>query len=56
MLYAGVQNVFRNINLNLISIFEEKLLEIKKTSSLFYPILKALELNFFSQIAIDFLI
>jgi len=56
MLYAGVKNLLRNINLNLISVFEKKLLEIKKTSSLYYSILKAIELNFYSSISLDLLV
>jgi proton translocating ATP synthase F1 alpha subunit len=56
MLYAGVKNLLRNINLNLISVFEKKLLEIKKSSSLYYSILKAIELNFYSSISLDLLV
>ena len=55
MLYAGVQNLLRNINLNLISVFERKLLEVKKNSSLYYSILKGIELNYFSKISLDLL-
>jgi len=56
MLYAGVKNLLRNINLSLISVFEKKLLEIKKTSNLYYSILKAIELNFYSSISLDLLV
>ena len=56
MLYAGVKNLLKNINLNLISVFEKKLLEVKKTSSLYYSILKGIELNFYSSISLDLLV
>jgi F-type H+-transporting ATPase subunit alpha len=56
MLYAGVENLLKNINLNLISVFEQKLLDIKKTSTLYYSILKSIELNFYSSISLDLLI
>jgi proton translocating ATP synthase F1 alpha subunit len=56
MLYAGVKNLLRNISLNLISVFEKKLLEIKKTSNLYYSILKSIELNFYSSISLDLLV
>jgi F-type H+-transporting ATPase subunit alpha len=56
MLYAGVKNLLRNINLNLISVFEKKLLEVKKTSSLYYSILKGIELNYYSSISLDLLV
>lgn len=56
MLYAGVKNLLKNIDLKLISVFEKKLLEIKKTSSLYYSILKAIELNFYSNISLELLV
>lgn len=56
MLYAGVKNLLRNIDLKLISVFEKKLLEVKKTSSLYYSILKAIELNFYSNISLELLV
>jgi len=56
MLYAGVKNLLRNINLNLISVFEKKLLEIKAKSSLYYSILKAIDLKFYSSISLDLLV
>jgi F-type H+-transporting ATPase subunit alpha len=56
MLYAGVENLLKNINLNLISVFEKKLIEYKNISSLYYSILKAIELNFYSNISLDLLV
>jgi F-type H+/Na+-transporting ATPase subunit alpha len=56
MLYAGVENLLKNINLNLISVFEKKLIEYKNVSSLYYSILKAIELNFYSSTSFDLLI
>jgi len=56
MLYAGVKNLLRNINLNLISIFEKKLLDVKIKSSLYYSILKAIDLKFYSSISLDLLV
>ena len=56
MLYAGVKNLLKNIDLKLISVFEKKLLEVKKTSSLYYSILKAIELNFYSNISLELLV
>ena len=56
MLYAGVQNLLKNINLSLISVFEKKLLEVKKTSNLYYAILKGIELNYYSSISLDLLV
>jgi len=56
MLYAGVRNLLKNIDLKLISVFEKKLLDVKKTSSLYYSILKAIELNFYSNISLDLLV
>jgi len=56
MLYAGVQNLLKNINLSLISVFEKKLLEVKKSSNLYYAILKAIELNYYSRISLDLLV
>ena len=56
MLYAGVKNLLRNIDLKLISVFEKKLLEVKQTSSLYYSILKAIELNFYSNISLELLV
>jgi len=35
---------------------KKKLLEIKKTSSLYYSILKAIELNFYSNISLELLV
>ena len=56
MLYAGVNNLLRNINLSLIGFFEKKLLAIKKTSNLYYSILSAINLKFCSNIALDLLV
>jgi len=56
MLYAGVKNLLRNINLNLISVFEKKLLEVRKNSNLYYSILKSIELNYYSSISLDLLV
>jgi len=56
MLYAGVNNWLKNINLNLISIFEKKLILFRKNSSLYYSILKAIELKYYSNIALDLLV
>jgi len=56
MLYAGVQNLLKNINLSLISVFEKKLLEVKRTSNLYYAILKGIELNYYSSISLDLLV
>jgi F-type H+-transporting ATPase subunit alpha len=56
MLYAGDKKLLRNINLNLISVFEKKLLEIKAKSSLYYSILKAIDLKFYSSISLDLLV
>jgi len=56
MLYAGVKNLLRNINLNLISVFEKKLLDVKVKSSLYYSILKAIDLKFYSSISLDLLV
>lgn len=56
MLYAGVQNLLKNVNLSLISVFEKKLVEFRTTSSLYYSILKGIELNFYSSISLDLLV
>jgi hypothetical protein len=56
MLYAGVNNWLRNINLNLISIFEKNLILFRKNSNLYYSILKAIELKYYNNIAFDLLI
>jgi len=56
MLYAGVKNLLKNIDLSLISVFEKKLLEIKNTSNLYYSILKAIELNFYSNLSLELLV
>jgi F-type H+/Na+-transporting ATPase subunit alpha len=56
MLYAGVENLLQNINLSLISVFEKKLLEYKNISSLYYALLKSIELNFYSSISLDLLV
>jgi F-type H+-transporting ATPase subunit alpha len=56
MLYAGVKNLFKNISLNLIFVFEKRLLEVKKTSSLYYSILNSISLNFYSSISLDLLV
>jgi len=56
MLYAGVNNWFRNINLNLISVFEKKLISFRQNSALFYSILKAIELKYYNSLALDLLI
>jgi len=56
MLYAGVNNWLRNINLNLISAFEKKLVLFRKNSSLYYSLLKAIELKYYSSISLDLLV
>jgi hypothetical protein len=56
MLYAGVNNWLRNINLNLISVFEKKLIIFRQNSSLYYSILKAIELKYFNSLALDLLV
>jgi len=56
MLYAGVKNLLKNINLNLISIFEKKLLDIKIQSNLYYSILKGIELKIYSRISLNLLV
>jgi hypothetical protein len=56
MLYAGVNNWLRNINLNLISVFEKKLIQFRQNSNLYYPILKAIELKYFNSLTLDLLI
>jgi hypothetical protein len=56
MLYAGVNNWLRNINLNLISTFEKKLVLFRKNSSLYYSLLKAIELKYYNSISLDLLV
>jgi hypothetical protein len=56
MLYAGVNNWLRNINLNLISIFEKKLISFRQNSSLYYSILKAIELKYYNSLTLDLLV
>jgi F-type H+-transporting ATPase subunit alpha len=56
MLYAGVNNFLRNINLNLISTFEKKLVLFRKNSSLYYSLLKAIELKYYNSISLDLLV
>ena len=56
MLYAGVENLLKNINLSLISVFEKKLIEYKNISSLYYALLKGIELSFYSSISLDLLV
>lgn len=56
MLYVGVKNLLRNINLSLIFVFEKKLLEVKKILILYYLILKVIELNFYSNISLELLV
>jgi F-type H+/Na+-transporting ATPase subunit alpha len=56
MLYAGVENLLKNVSLNLIAVFEKKLIEYKNTSSIYYSILKAIELNFYSNRSLDLLV
>ncbi len=56
MLYAGVNNWLKNINLNLISVFEKKLIIFRQNSSLYYSILKAIELKYYNSISLDLLV
>jgi F-type H+-transporting ATPase subunit alpha len=56
MLYAGVNNWLRNINLNLISTFEKNLVTFRKKSKLYHSILKAIELKYFNSLSLNFLI
>jgi F-type H+/Na+-transporting ATPase subunit alpha len=56
MLYAGVNNLLRNINLKLIPVFEKKLVEVKNTSVLYQAILNSIHLKFYSSISLDLLV
>jgi hypothetical protein len=56
MLYAGVNNWLKNVNLNLISVFEKKLISFRKNSSLYYSILKAIDLKYYNSLSLDLLV
>lgn len=56
LLYAGVNNWLRNINLNLIAVFEKKLINFRQNSSLYYSILKAIELKYYNSLSLDLLV
>jgi len=56
LLYAGVNNLLRVLNLSLIPVFESYINNIKKNSALYYSILSAINLKFYSSIALDILI
>jgi len=56
MLYAGVNNLLKNIDLTLISFFEKKLLSIRTESVLYNSILGAISLAFYSSVSLDLLV
>jgi len=56
MLYAGVNNWLGNISLNLITVFEKKLVLFRQDSNLYYSILKGIELKYYSSVSLDLLV
>jgi hypothetical protein len=56
MLFAGVNNWLSYINVSLISEFKNNVLKFKQESSLFYPLLKAIELSFFCETSMEVLV